>query len=174
MMRSRLRGGVALAAVLVLAAAAIPAFAQGKRSFSAHLDGYQQAPSFYSNGTGEFRLQINAGEDSADYELSWSNLDGNVVENAHIHIGRPGTNGGTIAFLCSNRVFPNVPPCPEGSTGSVTGALDASRVVGPIGQGIGAGEFDKLVDALRAGATYVNIHTDRFTPGEIRGDIKGQ
>jgi hypothetical protein len=162
-------------AELLHAATASPAFAQGKRAFKASLDGYQQAPSFYSNGSGDFRLNLSAGEDFADYELSWADLDGSVVLNAHLHLGRSGTNGGTIAFLCSSSPpKPGVPLCPDGVTGSVVGTLDASRVIGPLGQGIHPGEFEKVVDALRAGATYVNIHTDHFTPGEIRGNIDGQ
>ncbi len=36
------------------------------------------------------------------------------------------------------------------------------------------GEFDELVSALRAGATYVNVHTDGRPGGEIRGQIGGK
>jgi CHRD domain len=41
-----------------------------------------------------------------------------------------------------------------------------------VGQGIAAGEFDELVDAIRAGFTYANVHTTAFPPGEIRAQIK--
>ena len=39
------------------------------------------------------------------------------------------------------------------------------------GQGILAGEFDELVEAIRAGATYANVHSTEFPPGEIRDQI---
>jgi hypothetical protein len=38
-------------------------------------------------------------------------------------------------------------------------------------QGIAAGEFGELVAALRAGRAYANVHTTKFPPGEIRGQI---
>jgi hypothetical protein len=44
-------------------------------------------------------------------------------------------------------------------------------VIGPAGQGIAAGEFSELVDALRAGRAYANVHSSKFPGGEIRGQI---
>ncbi len=49
----------------------------------------------------------------------------------------------------------------------------ASEVIGPGGQLIGAGEFDELVAAIRAGVAYVNVHTSVVGSGEIRGQING-
>ena len=39
---------------------------------------------------------------------------------------------------------------------------------------ISAAEFEELVRALRAGATYANVHTTGRPAGEIRGQIKLQ
>ena len=41
-----------------------------------------------------------------------------------------------------------------------------------VGQGIAAGEFDELVDAIRAGVTYANVHTATFQTGEIRAQLE--
>jgi hypothetical protein len=162
-------------AALLLMGVAIPKLAlgdDGKRAFKAELDGYQQVPSFSSSGTGEVRVHVAPSDDEAEYELSFADVQGSIVLFAHLHFGRPGVNGGTIAFLCSNSPpLPDVPLCPDVNGGSVVGTLDASRVVGPIGQGIAPGDFDALVRALRAGATYVNVHTNASTPGEMRGNI---
>jgi CHRD domain len=38
-------------------------------------------------------------------------------------------------------------------------------------QGIAAGEFDEFVRAVRAGATYVNIHSVNRPTGEIRAQL---
>jgi len=38
-------------------------------------------------------------------------------------------------------------------------------------QGIEAGAFDELVDAILAGAAYANVHSAKFGPGEIRGQL---
>ena len=53
----------------------------------------------------------------------------------------------------------------------MTGTVVPADVIGPAGQGIAAGEFDELVAAIRAGRTYANVHSTKFPPGEIRGQI---
>jgi len=58
------------------------------------------------------------------------------------------------------------------TSGSFTGTITAADVIGPVGQGIAAGEFAELLTALRAGKTYVNVHTTRFGAGEIRGPVR--
>ena len=39
-------------------------------------------------------------------------------------------------------------------------------------QGIAAGDFGALLRAIRAEATYANMHTPNFPNGEIRGQIE--
>jgi hypothetical protein len=74
-------------------------------------------------------------------------------------------NGGVIAFLCGGE---GKPECPR--NGTVTGAISAASVIGP-GRGITAGEFGELIKAMRNGATYANVHSNTYQPGEIRGNI---
>ncbi len=92
---------------------------------------------------------------------------------AHIHLGERHTNGGVIVFLCSNIAVPvATPSCPPDDGTVVSGTLMAGDVIGPAGQGIAFGEFAEFVAALRAGATYVNVHTAVFGGGEIRGQVQ--
>ena len=94
-----------------------------------------------------------------------------VVIAAHIHFSQQAVNGGIAAFLCGGG---GKPACPT-PAGTVTGRIVPADLVGPGGQGIDAGEptaFDELLAAIRAGFTYVNVHTTRWTGGEIRGQIK--
>jgi hypothetical protein len=50
----------------------------------------------------------------------------------------------------------------------VEGTITASNLVGPLaGQPLSA-----LLDAMRAGNTYVNVHTSANAGGEIRGQIR--
>jgi hypothetical protein len=49
--------------------------------------------------------------------------------------------------------------------------IHASDVIGPAEQGIAPGEFRELVRAIRHNATYVNVHTEMFETGEIRGNV---
>jgi hypothetical protein len=59
--------------------------------------------------------------------------------------------------------------CPPG--GAVTGTIAPAQVLSPTGQGIDVGAFEELVKAIRAGATYVNVHSSLHPPGEIRGQL---
>ncbi len=148
--------------------------AGGKRAFKADPDSYQEVPTLSTTGTGSFELRLNAAEDEASYELSYQGLEGGGVLFAHIHLGERHTNGGVIVFLCSNfgPAPPGTPSCPPDDGTVVSGTLMAGDVIGPAGQGIAAGEFAELLEALRAGAAYVNVHTAGFGTGEIRGQVK--
>ena len=50
--------------------------------------------------------------------------------------------------------------------------MTAANVVGPIAQGIAAGNLAAILEMIRAGFGYANMHTARFPSGEIRGQIK--
>jgi len=158
--------------IAALASAAVllgsfAAYGQGGQ-VKAQLSGFQEVPSLSSAGAGEFTATLNPG--SIEYTLSYSGLDSGVLF-AHIHLGQRGVNGSISVFLCSNAPAPvPTPACPVNS-GTVSGVLEAFDVIGPAGQGIAAGEFEELVDAILAGVTYVNVHTNDFMGGEIRGQI---
>jgi CHRD domain len=77
-----------------------------------------------------------------------------------------------MVFLCTNlgNGTPGTPLCPAGG-GTVEGTFTAEDVIGPAGQGVDAGEFEEAIRAMRAGAAYVNVHTEKYPGGEIRGQI---
>jgi hypothetical protein len=169
--------GVQLAVLAVLVVAALltlavtSATAKGdSRDVRARLDGFQETPTLSTTGHGQFRARIR--DNAIDYTLTYSDLEGGTTTQAHIHLGRPAIAGGVSAFLCGGAPpSSNKPACPNKS-GTVTGTIVPSDVIGPANQGISPGEFDELVRAIRAGATYANVHTDKYPGGEIRGRIQ--
>jgi hypothetical protein len=46
-------------------------------------------------------------------------------------------------------------------------------VVALTAQGINAGDLAAVLRAIRAGASYANMHTTNFPGGEIRGQFPG-
>jgi CHRD domain len=161
-----------LLAVAVLAAgllvASLAGAAGGKKNVkSDDLTGYQENPDVSSTGTGSFSAMIDDDAQTITYELSYSALEGGNALFAHIHFGKRAVNGGVSAFLCGGG---DKPACPAAES-TVSGVIDAADVVGPAGQGIEAGSFAELVAAIRAGHTYVNVHTPRWPGGEIRAQI---
>jgi CHRD domain len=170
-MRQRRIQLAALVAVIAIATVvATTAIADNGNNAKADLDGYQElspASSISTLGNGEFKAKIRSQE--IRFTLSYRDLEGGNVLFAHIHFGQLHTNGGISAFLCGGG---GKDPCPP-SPATVTGTITPSDVIGPTAQGIAPTEFDELVRAMRAGATYANVHTATFPNGEIRGQIDG-
>ena len=110
--------------------------------------------------------------DGLAYKLSYSGLEGDVTQS-HIHFGQRGVAGAISAFFCSNE--PNPPAgtqaCPP-SPATITGTIKAADVIGPTAQGIAPGELGELLKAIRAGATYANVHSTKFPGGEIRAQLR--
>ncbi len=173
-LRLKLAVGVA---VLGAAGVGTAAVAHDRSRFDAALSGYEELPTLSTQGNGFFKASLNRGRDEIRYELTYrgpfdANPAGGTVTQAHIHLGARAFSGGVSAFLCTNlgNGPAGTPACPP-QAGTVTGVITAAQVVGPAAQGIAPGEFAELVRAIRAGATYANVHTTTFGPGEIRGQI---
>lgn len=158
-----------LAAVALLVGVATLAVAErGGRRLKADLRGFDEVPAVSSTGSGEFRGEISKDEGSIEFELSYEDLEGTTTLAAHIHVGQVGVIGGVSAFLCGGG---GKPACPT-TSGTVTGTITASDVIGPTGQGVAPGELDELLNAIGEGVTYVNVHTNKHPGGEIRGQVK--
>ena len=174
MRRSRLVA--AAAAVVGIAGFTAAATVAGDRSgnFKTDMTGYEEVPTLSTPGVGTFRATVSRSTDEIRYRLSYASLE-SAVQQAHIHLGRPAINGGISAFLCTNlgngpAGTPACPPAPATVTGTIT---PAQVTAGAAAQGLAAGEFDELVRAMRAGATYANVHSETRPGGEIRGQIDG-
>jgi len=130
-----------------------------------------------SVATGSFRAEIDDRRDIIIYELSYSGLESDVTQS-HIHFGQRHTVGGIVVWLCQAiarapaAVATLTPECPGAREGTVRGTITPQQVLDVVGQGIAAGEFEELVRAIRAGATYANVHTVVNGPGEIRGALR--
>lgn len=156
-----------LAAVLATA----DAQAQG-RQIRAQLDGFQEVPALSTDGRGAFRATLGNDGEELTYRLRYAELEGEVAQ-AHLHLGQRGVNGAISIFLCTN--LGNGPAgtqlCPP-PPATITGTVSAADVIGPEGQGISPGEWEEVVRAIRAGVVYVNVHSDLFPAGEIRGQLR--
>jgi hypothetical protein len=161
-----------LAVVVVIAAsltvvAAVAIAHGGNGGHRAHLNGYQEVvgPGSIST-TGRGSLQLRIRDDGIHYRLRYSNIEGGAVTQAHIHFAQRHVGGGVIAFLCAGSEAPCTTP-----NGDISGVITAAEIVGPNGQGIEPGSMAEAIRAIRAGATYANVHSNRWLQGEIRGQI---
>ena len=105
-----------------------------------------------STGSGSASLLLAADGASAVLRFSFSNLT-TPVTGAHIH-----------------------GPADPGASGAILFDIDAAT---PRADGsylwtfvpVGATSVAQIVDAIRSGRTYINIHTSRYPSGEIRGQF---
>lgn len=96
-----------------------------------------------------------------DYKLTVKDIEN--VTAAHIHLGKKGENGPPVAGIFAG---------PK-KTGKFKGVLAEGVITDKdlMGDFQGKG-LDALVKEIKAGNTFVNVHTDAHPDGEIRGQIK--
>jgi hypothetical protein len=133
-------------------------------NFRTHLSGGEEVPSNDSRAQGQANFQLSRDGSEMSYKLIVANIEN--VTQAHIHLGPAGVNGMVIVWL-----YPAGPPAqliPGRSQGVLAeGVITSDSLVGPM-----AGQtLDDLLEQMRAGNTYVNVHTSQFLPGEVRGQI---
>ena len=114
----------------------------GAQNFTATIDGLQETPPNASPGTGSATLVLDTTANTLSYNITYGGLSGTETA-AHIH----GFAG------------PNVP----------AGVLHPLPAANPK---IGVWNYLEAQEAnIIAGLTYINIHTNLFPGGEIRGQI---
>lgn len=142
--------------VLAVATAllALPALALATGgTFSATLSGDQEVPPVSTSASGSATVTISDDETSIDYEGA-TRACGDLAA-AHIHLGAAGVAGGVLLPLAAG---------PSPFSGTLTAA--DFTATGDVTT------FDGALDAIRAGNTYVNLHTAANPGGEIRGQLK--
>jgi len=131
--------------------------------FNAKLAGSNEVPpvTTAASGTATFQLLPAPGHEQVlSFQLSLKNITG--VMGAHIHNGKQGENGPVVADLFN----------PSNPTGAINGKLTAgtltsSKLTGSLHNK----ELSALVNMIRSGEAYVNVHTTQNQNGEVRGQI---
>ena len=134
-------------AVLALASCAtysdnMPSWMPGSNAISVTLSGAEEVPPASTSGSGSGSIRV-AEDGAVSGSVSTTGVPGTM---AHIHQGAKGMNGPVI-----------VPLVKSGDTYTVP----ANRKLTP-----------SEMQALKAGNLYVNVHSDRYKGGEVRGQLK--
>jgi hypothetical protein len=127
---------------VALAFAALPAAAQ---TYTAELGGKSENPAVQSDGVGAFNATLDAKTKQLKWELRFWSLSGPATAS-HIHGPADAkANAGVV-----------VPLTKAGDVGPYAGAATLT---------------DAQIADLNAGKWYVNVHTAKNAPGEIRGQV---
>lgn len=166
--------GVTAAVLLVVTGTAVGDDSDGKRSFgdglrfTARLAAEQEVQDVDSEGVGRARVRFDAAFTKVFVDLRINDLTGSFTR-AHFHCNRPGADG-PIAFGL-------VEPGPLVFDGRrVRGVLTNADFTGADCEGVPLVErpvnnIAALAFAMRDGLVYLNVHTDAFGRGEIRGQL---
>ncbi len=134
------------------------------KTFKAHLTGEQEVPAANTRATGQANFKLSKDGSELQFKLIVANIEN--VRMAHIHLAPSGVNGPVVVWL-----YPSGPPAAliEGRTNGILaeGVITESSLVGPLS----GASFEDLISALEDGNAYVNVHTNAYPGGEIRGQI---
>jgi hypothetical protein len=134
-------------------------------SFRAHAHGGEEVPPVDTRAQGQAIFRLSEDGDEISYKVIVANIVD--VTQSHIHLAPAGVTGGIVVWL-----YPSAPPAqliPGRSQGVLAeGEITEEDLVG----GLADMDLEALLDALRTGGAYVNVHTVANPPGEIRGQIR--
>lgn len=154
---------VLVSLVVASVAAATP---PESKNFVAPLEGGQEVPPVDTTAAGAAVFRLNEDETELSFKLIVSNIED--VTQAHIHCGAPGVNGPVVVFLYG--FGPVVSPDGLLAQGTRTATDLIPRPDSAACPG-GVANFAQLVEKLRTGGAYANVHTVVNPGGEIRGQI---
>jgi len=119
----------------------MPSWMPGSNAISVKLSPAEEVPPASSSASGSGSIRV-AEDGSVSGSVSTTGVQGTM---AHIHQGAKGANGPVI-----------VPLTKSGDTYSV-----------PAGAKLNAAQMS----ALKSGGLYVNVHSDKYKGGEVRGQL---
>lgn len=129
--------------------------------FVANLRGAEEVPPVRTRASGQATFRLSKDGRRLRFILIVRNL--RRATQGHIHIGRRGQNGPVVVFLFGPLSRPV-----STRRSVVTGTITANDLVGPLeGQ-----RLSRLIQEMKRGNTYVNVHTVRNPEGEIRGQVQ--
>lgn len=130
-------------------------------NYNVHLsaDNEVAATPVISKANGHVKFQLNKAGTELSYKLFVANMEN--VRASHIHLAPEGQNGPVVVFLFGGPTVEN----PNGVLAE--GTLTSANLIGLL-----AGQtIEDLMDHIEAGNAYVNVHTNNYPGGEIRGQI---
>ena len=131
--------------------------------FRARLSGDAEVPPVETDTSGDFRLSYDDFDGIATFRIRLR--DGMRVFMAHIHCAAEGLNG-PIAVWLAGRPPAGVAWDIDGKWIDNVTITDADVIPTDCGTTLA-----DLIEAIEDGSAYVNVHTEAFPGGEVRGQI---
>jgi hypothetical protein len=121
-------------------------------TFSFPISGSQEVPPVSSGAMGEAVVEFNPATNELMWHVMVTGLTGGF-RGAHFHQAPFGVNGPVVIDITGNWM---ADPPAQNNTGHLIGMTVISEA---------------LENALLAGNLYINVHSNEFTGGELRGQV---
>jgi hypothetical protein len=132
--------------------------------FTAELLGSNEVPPNASTASGNITLEFDDDLMGVGYAIEMAGITTPLLQ-AHIHTGPPDANGPVVAFLFEFCAI--TPSGCDAENNQIFG--DDIRLQGRAI--LTSGDFEGLLAEMQSGNTYVNVHTEAFNGGELRGQL---
>jgi hypothetical protein len=129
--------------------------------FKAALSGDQEVPPVMTDTSGRAFLRLDNSETAIEIQLHVS--DGLDITQSHIHCAPAGENGPIVVFLAGLHAAGLDVDGKWISNASFTSASIVNAACGA--------DISELAESMRAGDTYVNVHSIDSPAGVVRGQI---
>ena len=131
-----------------------------EKSFKAMLVGSESVPAVETMAKGDATFTPIKDEEGLSYYVTVSDIDN--VTAAHIHLGKKGENGPPVALITNDK-----------KAGKFSGTIAEGTITKKDLMGSKTGKsVEDLIKQIKKGNAYLNVHTDKYPNGEIRGQIK--
>lgn len=130
------------------------------KNFVVKLSGENEVPAVITRAGGIAKFQFDSKDSNVGFQVNLNGIASNI-RFSHIHIGKPGANGG-VAVTLRGDVVPG-PFNGVYTKGTITAGMLSGQLLG--------GDLIILKEAFRTGNAYVNVHSVNFPSGELRGNF---
>ena len=128
--------------------------------FTADLAGANEVPARGTAAVGKVGFYVDG--NTVDYTIEVHGIT--TITGSHIHSGAPGANGSIRIALYPGPGTNFTTPSGEVDGILISGSFNSSQVTGI--------SYEELLNQMRAGTAYANVHTSKFPGGEIRGQVQ--
>ena len=128
------------------------------------LSSLNEVPPFVANSRGNFSAELTDNGQTLLMDTGLRIPNNVEITAVHFHLGAEDVNGPVVAnILTDDTGFERINRRVSVLLSSITG----DDLFGPL-----AGQpLSRLIAEMRAGNIYVNVHTERFPSGELRGQV---
>lgn len=127
------------------------------QEFMAELTPEQETEDVESDATGDAHVKFNEDGTSLEFTVNATGLNSTLA--GHFHSGAAGTDGPVELVLFNNEA-------PVDYNGEVaSGTLTEADLAGDM-------SWEDFTKAMVAGEIYVNLHTEQYPNGELRGQVE--